>query len=209
MRLRRIAALLDKVSPPIPEPAVELEQYTTPSELALKAASILLEYTGNEGVYVDLGAGTCRLSLALLLLGASKVVAVELDSRLCPLCIESASRVGVSERMAVICSRITSSTGPLTPHSVDGVIMNPPYGVWRRGADREFIEYAFSLRPRIAIAILKAGNLHFHSRIASRAGYEAKLLWSDSIEIPASMPHHRSRIRRVAVDVIAFKRKGE
>lgn len=205
MRLRRLAVLLDNLAPPIPEPTPELEQYTTPSELALEIARKLIEAVGLNAVFADLGAGTCRLSLALLLLGAYRVIAVEFDSRLCPLCIEGAVRAGVEERLGVVCSRISSSTGPLSPE-IDGIIMNPPYGVWRRGADREFIEYALSLRPKIVIAILKAGNYTFHARTASGRGYEALLLWRDSIEIPASMQHHRSRVRRVAVDVIAFKR---
>jgi putative methylase len=206
LRLRRIAALLDNFVPSIPRPIPELEQYTTPSELALRVAYELVRATGPGATFADLGAGTCRLSLALLLLGAYRVIAIELDSRLCPLCIEAALRAGVEERLGIICSRITRSMGPLSAN-IDGVVMNPPYGVWRRGADREFIEYALSLRPEIIIAILKAGNYSFHARIASGWGYKAFLLWRDSIEIPASMPHHRSRIRRVSVDVIAFKRK--
>ncbi|MEB2836544.1 MAG: hypothetical protein GSR80_001714 [Desulfurococcales archaeon] len=207
MRLRRLAATLERISPPMPAPRAKLEQYTTPAELALKASLVALERTGYRGAYADLGSGTCRIALALALLGAPRVIAVEADERLCPICLEASRTVSLEGVIEPVCSYITSNTGPLRRGAITAVVMNPPHGVQRRGADREFLEYAFSLEASYIVAIVKAGNVGFHRRVAESRGYEAELLWRDLIEIPASMPHHRSRLRRVAVDVIEFHRR--
>jgi len=207
MRLRRLALLLSKLSPPIPNPRADLEQYTTPAELALRAALRAITIGGPTASYADLGAGTCRLSLALALLGAGRVAAVEFDERLCSICLSAIVDSGYEGVIQPICSHIDSGHGPLSPSRVEVIVMNPPHGVQRRGADREFLEYAFKLKPHTIIAILKSGNLDFHKRLASLWGYRTRLLWVDTIEIPASMPHHRSRIRRVKVDVIEFAKR--
>ena len=38
-------------------------------------------------------------------------------------------------------------------------------------------------------------------------GYDVKLLWTFKFPIPASMKHHRSRVKRVEADVLYYERK--
>lgn len=204
--IRRLAALLERAVPPIPEPSPDLEQYTTPAELALSVALLAMKVGGKNGSYADLGAGTCRLAAALALLGAARVVAIELDPRLCSICRDSLKSLNLLGNVTTVCSVLTRVSGPLRSGAVDIVVSNPPFGVQRRGADKEFILYALRLRPRAAVFILKSGNLDFHTRLARTEGYTTRLLWSDFIAIPASMRHHRSRIRRVRVDIVEFHR---
>ena len=205
MRISRLARILESAVPRIPSPSEELEQYTTPAELALKVSLRALE--GGGLTFADLGAGTCRISLALLLLGAKRVVAVDVDERLAPLCLEAAGRLGVKEGLVYVISRIWRGSGLL--RNVDAVVTNPPFGVRRKGADREFLEFSMNLRVPLIIAIVKSGNLNFHRELALRKGYKVRLLWSERFPIPASMPRHRSRIRRVLVDVIEFRRGSD
>jgi len=87
------------------------------------------------------------------------------------------------------------------------VVTNPPFGVWRRGADWEVLSYALNLGPEAVYAILKSGNLEFHAREAARRGYRARLLARRSFHIPAQMRHHRARVRRVEVDIVEFARE--
>ncbi len=204
--LGRLKVLLEREVPPIPNPSRNLEQYTTPAEIAVVVASrALLEGVLDGSMVADLGAGTCRLAIAALLLGASRAIAVDADGRLAPICLEAAARLGLEERISYVVSRVSSFAGPLRPGSVDLIIMNPPFGVWRRGADKEFIEYAASLRPKAIIAVVKSGNIEYHRRLASRLGYKISLLGTYGFPIPASMPHHRSRIVRVEVDVVELR----
>jgi len=207
MKLSRLAKLLEEVAPRIPEPSRDLEQYTTPAEIALSIA-LHAKLSGllDENIVVDLGAGTCRLGLAALMLGAPKVVAIDVDRRLQPVCMEAARRLGFEGALEFVVSHITRSTGPLAVCENCVIVTNPPFGVWIRGADTEFILYALSLKPLRLYAILKSGNLEYHRGLALREGYEVRLLERRKFPIPASMEHHRSRVRRVDVDVVYFER---
>lgn len=207
--LRRLAPLLERLVPPIPDPSPELEQYPTPAELALRVAQAALQAGGVDATYADLGSGTCRLAGALALLGARRIAALEADCRLTSLCRESLERLGAGEAVSVVCSYIAPRSTALRPGAVDVAVSNPPFGVQRRGADTSFVEYTLGvLRPSYAIFILKSGNIRYHERLAARHGYMAGLLWRDYIAIPASMPHHRSRVRRVRVDIVGFEPAG-
>lgn len=205
IRISRLARILEQVVPPIRDPIVELEQYTTPSETALRVA-FDLAYRIPDATIADLGAGTCRLALASLLVGARMVVAVDVDPRFPLQCLRAAEKLGFDGSITYVVSWIEPDRGPLKPGAFDAIVTNPPFGVHRRGADWAILRYAISLKPKLVYAILKSGNLEFHKRVAESLGYEAVRLWTEEFPIPASMAHHRSRIRRVAVDVIRFER---
>lgn len=207
-RLRSLAIEIERAIPPIPNPSHELEQYTTPGELAaliaLDAASRVKECIWA----VDLAAGTCRLAAALALTLRCRVAAIEADARLGRLCREGLERLGVLERVVFVAHRISASPGPLRSGPTVAVT-NPPFGVVRRGADWIILEYALAiLKPEVVYAILKSGNLNFHRKRASQHGYRLMLLAKSEFPIPASMQHHRSRIRRVSIDVVVFESEG-
>ncbi|GAB6147616.1 methyltransferase [Stetteria hydrogenophila] len=125
MRLHRLAAALEEAVPRIPKPRLDLEQYTTPAELAVRLA--LYASRRRPRVAADLGAGTCRLAVATALLTGARVAAVEVDGRLAPLCLAAAERLGVSGLVDFIAARVSWGTGPLAPGSVDVVVTNPPF----------------------------------------------------------------------------------
>lgn len=205
MRLHRLAKMLEEAVPRIPQPRLDLEQYTTPAELALRLALYTLR--DKPGTIADLGAGTCRLAAAAAMLSGARVVAVEVDDRLAPLCLEAADRLGVSGLVEFVSGRVSQTKGPLAPGSIDVVITNPPFGVHRKGADWEILGYAMHLGARAVYAILKSGNFYFHAREAERRGYKASLLEKAWLPLPAEMEHHASRVRRVEVDVVEFRRE--
>lgn len=208
IRLSRLAALIERSVPGIPSPRRDLEQYTTPGELAARAALILglrLGERAGDAVIADLGAGTCRLGVAAALLRLGRVIAVEADPRLAPLCLEAADRAGVGGLVEPVIGFIRRGRGPLA--GADAVITNPPFGVWRRGADAEIVEYALQLGASPVVAILKHGNTPFFTGLASRYGYRVEPVLSYEFPIPMTMRHHRSRIRRVSVEVLVFERE--
>ena len=202
-----VARLVEEYSPPIPEPMPMLEQYTTPGDIAARLASNMsLREDLEEASILDLGAGTCRLSLALALYGATRIVAVDVDYRLPPLCIGAFRNAGLPVLDAYIVGRIRPGTRLLVEASFDIIVMNPPFGVQRKGADTEFLVYAMSLRPRRIYAILKTGNEQYHTGLAKKYGYRHRVLYRERFPIPATMRHHKSRIRRVDVNVSVFER---
>ena len=201
----RIARIIEENVPPIEAPRRDLEQYTTPADMSAFIAVHALNSGILEGARAaDLAAGTCRLCIALLLLGAASCLAVDVDSRLPEGCYKAASRLGLAGKIDYVVSRIGGSRGPLSPGSVEIIVTNPPFGVWRRGADWEILEYALSLSPLRVYAILKQGNIEFHERRARSHGYRAILLSTGKFPIRASMPGHRSRVRWIGVDIVVF-----
>ena len=205
MRVSRLESLLERMVPPIPEPRPELEQYTTPAGIALRLAQTIAMRSGLDYEIADLGAGTCRLTAALALLGAEALVAVEADRRLTSYCIMGLERLGVEWTTSIVVGWVGEGpSGPLA--RADLVVMNPPFGVQRRGADTVFLAYSFSLRPWRVYAILKSGNEDYHRRLAEEWGYSARILYREWFSLPATMAHHRSRTRRVEVDVYEFEK---
>jgi putative methylase len=204
----RLAKLLEEAAPRIPSPRRELEQYTTPADLALRLAShAAVSGLLDDSSVADLAAGSCRLALAFLMMGASRAAAVEVDGRLSDLCLGAARRLGLEDRLVFIESRISGSRGPLRRGAFEIVVTNPPFGVVRRGADWEILSYALALEPLRVYAILKSGNIKFHEREAAKRGYTASLLFKERFPIPASMPMHRSRVRWIDVDIVLFERR--
>ncbi|MCE4616150.1 MAG: METTL5 family protein [Aeropyrum sp.] len=204
--LGRIKVILEREVPPISSPDPSLEQYTTPAELALVVAQDAMQRGILRGSTVaDLASGTCRLGIASLLLGAEKLVAIDVDFRLSRACLEAARRLGLDGRVSFIASRLSGGVGPLRKRAYDIVVTNPPFGVRRRGADWEVLAHALESHTPHVYAILKSGNLKYHSYRAELYGYSTILISTAKFPIQASMPHHRSRVRRVDVDVILFK----
>ena len=209
VKASRLKKLLESSVPPIRGGLRDLEQYTTPAEIAL-AMAMHAKLAGmlDGAVVADLGAGTCRIAIAALLLGASKAVAVDVDERFYGDCLRASRALGLDGRLSYVVSHISGGEGPLRRGLLDLVMMNPPFGVWRRGADTEFLEYAMSLRPRAVIAIVKSGNIGYHEALARKHGYELRFLGTYEFPIPASMPRHRRRVLRIGVDLIELREQG-
>ncbi|EQD51757.1 Methyltransferase type 11 domain protein, partial [mine drainage metagenome] len=159
MRRSELVRALARVPPP-PRPRPELEQVVSPPE----CAADLLEATTAEGglagrSVLDLGAGTGRLAIGAALLGAAPVVGIEIDSALAEIARRAATEAGVVAEFRT--ADVREATEP-----AEFVVMNPPFGAQRAGADRPFWEAAFALARRAVFAFSLADSRTF---IAQRA----------------------------------------
>lgn len=131
--------------PPHPEPSPDLEQYTTPAEIA---ADLLFTAYAAEDIYgkklIDLGCGTGIFSLGAALLGAEKVIGVDVDREAIKVAEDTAESWGVADRASFKKLDVTEFSG-----KGDVVLMNPPFGAQKRGADLPFLRKAFSIAPSI------------------------------------------------------------
>ncbi|MCE4612743.1 MAG: hypothetical protein F7C07_02785 [Desulfurococcales archaeon] len=210
MKVSELVKTLSRKVPEIPSPSLGLEQYTTPPEIAVEVAvhAMLSGLLDNDGLVLDIGAGTCMLSLPVLLLSDSVfVVAVEADVRLGSLCLNASKELGVHDRVLYVGQVIGTGMDPPLYRRPVLVLTNPPFGVWRKGADWELLGYGLRSGASRVYAILKSGNMSIHARRAKAMGYKARLLWKRRFPIKASMERHRSRVRWIDVDVIAFDRE--
>jgi putative methylase len=141
---------------PQPNPQVHLEQYTTSPEIAATMLYISA-YTNDDIVgksVLDLGCGTGRLALGAAFLGAGEVVGIDVD----PSAIKTAHENSRNVELDV--AWITADIDVLEGR-FDTVLMNPPFGVQTREADRPFLIKALKVADVIY-------SLHNHPEVDER-----------------------------------------
>ena len=121
-------------SPDFVKPKPELEQYSTPPDIAFEILKKVNSAGNLSGKIADLGCGTGRLSIAAAILGA-EVTGFEIDEEAINIAKEYSRRENLD---------IKWITKPIEAieEEFDTVIMNPPFGSQRPGADRIFLEKA-------------------------------------------------------------------
>ncbi|MGM0510257.1 MAG: METTL5 family protein [Thermoplasmatota archaeon] len=131
--------------PPHPDPKPDLEQYSTPAEIA---ADILFQATVSGDIYGrrvgDFGCGTGIFSLGAAYIGAEKVFAFDVDQGALDIAEDIADRWDLDDKVEFSCMDISQFE-----EDVDTVIMNPPFGSQKKGADLPFLDKAFERSQKI------------------------------------------------------------
>ena len=138
MKQKELEILLQKV-PSYEEPIPNLEQYTTPANIAADILSVAYQFGDIENkTILDLGCGTGIFSVGASILGAKKVIGIDVDER----SIKIAKNYAKENNL-----KITFLKKDISEIAVkcDTIIMNPPFGAQKRNknADRKFIEKGF------------------------------------------------------------------
>lgn len=159
----------------------------------------LLEVAGAHGdlqgrQVIDLGSGTGRLAIGAALYGATKVVGVDVDPE-----AVSVARHASAPWKEVIRFRV-GEVGSLKGRA-DTVLMNPPFGAQRRGADRPFWESAFRLARHRVYAFALAESRTFIQRRAVEADTYVEAMRPVPWELPRLFPHHRRERVPLKVDL--------
>ena len=149
-RLKNLEMLLENISPH-PNPKVELEQYSTPANIAADLmwnAYTLGDIKGRN--IIDLGCGTGIFSISSLLLDANNALAIDIDKESLESAKKNLTHIDVdSENLKFIEKDICeiSSVQELDIKGFnkksDTLIQNPPFGSQKKGIrhiDRKFIE---------------------------------------------------------------------
>ena len=128
-------------SPDFEKPITELEQYATPVDIVseiIKLASTQGHLSGN---IADLGCGTGRLAIGAALLGA-KVTGYEIDNN----ALKLAKNYSKENNLDIKWVNLAIEN---IDKKYDTVLMNPPFGSQRTGADRAFIKKALEIGTNI------------------------------------------------------------
>ena len=157
-------------------------------------------------IVADLGCGTGVLSYGALLMGASYVICTDID---CDILLETKrwfTAEGLDWTIDFVCEDSTMSS----LRSVDTVVMNPPFGVYRRGIDLSMLLEAF----RISKTVVSVHKYNEKSDIIIRRAahdhnFDCVDMQVDLMEIPQMFESHRRRIHRFKVAVYVFKRVDE
>lgn len=144
VKKKKLEIKLEEI-PPHPAPKADLEQYSTP---AVIAADILFTAFSNGDIsgkhILDLGCGTGIFSLGAALMGASRVKGMDMDEDAVNLARDIMMNWKLSHVIDFEVTDVDDYHG-----EADTVLMNPPFGSQKKGADIPFMEKAFELAPKI------------------------------------------------------------
>ena len=191
------------------EPRVELEQYTTPADLAahiLHLADLQDDLAGR--TVLDLGTGTGILALGAVLRGSDLVVGLERDPDALAMARRNEARVDHDADVAWLLGDATRP--PLCPEEPATVVMNPPFGAQRgnRHADRAFLEAAADVAA-VSYSIHNADSHDFVEAFAGDAGGNVTHAYAASIDLDRQFEFHEASTRAIDVEVFRIEwRRG-
>jgi putative methylase len=198
-RRQLVRSLAELPAHPAPDP--KNEQVATPPELAADLLFEAWERGDLKGRSLcDLGSGTGTLSLGAALLHAESVVGWECDP----------VSIGIARDMARRWSLSIDFRLGDVQHAdtlADTVIMNPPFGAQRRGADREFWSTAFRIARSRIYAFASTASRSFIARRAVESGACIANLHRVEWELPTIFPHHRFPSRSLEVDLWVLEQR--
>ena len=193
---RELAIILESLEG-FRNPKLELEQYVTPPSLASEIA-VTAKLMGDLKLVVDLGCGTGILAIASALLGA-KAVGFDIDAEALSIARRNAKAVGV--HVDFVLSRVED----VVLRKLCTVIMNPPFGIRRRHADRPFLFKAMEIGD-VIYTIHSAGSERFVRRVCEERGFEITHLWRYRIPLKRTYSFHEKEFKWIAVEVYRLKR---
>jgi putative methylase len=193
--IRKLATL-----EPFPDPDASREQVATPPE---RAADLLFEAVGRDDLVgrsvVDLGCGTGTLAIGAALLGASTVYGLDGDAAAVEIARRAAGRLAPGARLEV--GRVTGQALP-----AETVVMNPPFGAQRAGAEEPFWESALASARRAIYAYALPVSRSFIAERAVARGVRIELTRPVPWELVRTFPHHRKRRVELPVDLWVLRR---
>ncbi len=180
-----------------PDPKPHLEQYPTPPELAIKFLN--MAYSDIYGKIVfDLGCGTGILSIGAALLGAKMVVGVDLD--LSALKIARRNLELIEDIYGKLKVYFINADVKDFNFKADTVVMNPPFGMRRKGADRVFIVKAIE-NSRVVWTLLGIDSDPFLEKLSNIYGFKFERKGDFTLKIRRSMRFHKREIYRTRVSI--------
>ena len=200
-------------------PKLELEQYPTD---AVTAADLLYSIhfemvdSLSDRIILDLGAGTGRLSLGSLILGASHVFAVEIDSDAIEILKKNAQALTFEDNLTIIQQNIEDidavqriqeriqqqlHTDSYTKTDIM-CIMNPPFGFVKKGIDIRFLEVALSLAS-IVYSIHAAGdkNRSYIRKKVEKFGGSVTHIFPQKLILRSQFEFHKQKRMPTLVDI--------
>jgi putative methylase len=190
---------------PHPEPRVHLEQYTISPEVAAEIL-YLATYTYNDIInktVVDLGCGTGRLAIGAVLLGAKEAFGIDIDS----LAIKAAKANALKLTVVRKTNWITADINAIHGH-FHTVLLNPPFGVQKRRADRVFLEKSLEVGYRI-YSLHKSGrsNREFIKKFIEKRDGRVTDIFEMKMAIPKLFGFHTKERKNIKIDL--YRIEGE
>lgn len=178
-------------------PKIHLEQYVTPANLAgfiITNAKLF----GDLQTVLDLGCGTGILAIGSAMLGAYSI-GIEIDQEALKIAKTNAKKLGVSVDFVACDVRDLKLKKRVT------VIMNPPFGIQRKHADRFFLEKAFEI-AEVIYSIHSAESEVFVKKRSEESGFRITHLWKFMIPLKRTYSFHEKAFKFIPVEVFRIER---
>ncbi|MBD3198053.1 MAG: methyltransferase [Candidatus Lokiarchaeota archaeon] len=193
-------------------PKLQLEQYTIDAACAVDIVFFAgIEFDDINGkLILDIGSGTGRLSIASAYLKAHTILSLDIDIDALEILRKNITSLDLNNIIFPICTDIrlfNLSNSILSDEVQITTIMNPPFGVQERKADRAFLNMAFSISDVIY-------SIHLSNRYVRKfiKKYASKFDWNVDFVLPYTMilektyPFHDKSKKEIVVDVYRFKK---
>ncbi|MEE9377012.1 MAG: METTL5 family protein [Candidatus Lokiarchaeia archaeon] len=194
-------------------PKVQLEQYCIDAECAVD----VIYYAGfefndiNKALIVDLGAGTGRLSIASAFFNASHVLSVDIDINALQILKKNVLSLDLGHIISPICADIEFfhiSKRMFSQNVKVTTIMNPPFGVQTKFADRIFIEKAFYFSNIVySIHLANKKVYNFISTYINKLGWKIDNVLPFRIRLERAFPFHTKKTKKIDVHIYRFIKK--
>ena len=168
-------------SPDFYQPKPELEQYSTPVDIVAEMIKLANAQGDLSGNVVDLGCGTGRLAIGASLLGA-EVTGYEIDDD----ALELAKNYSKKNDLEIEWINLAIEN---INKKYDTVLMNPPFGSQRPGADRAFLKKSLEIGTKIW-TIHMAETKDFVKEFVEKNNGEILSAYEFDFPIKNSMPFH-------------------
>jgi len=206
MRLRDLEIALEATERRS-EREVRLEDYPTPATIA---AAIIYAAQMEHGdivdkVVCDLGCGDGVFALGAALMGARRVIGVDIQSKALKVCQRNSKLLGTDGTTDWVLGEVSSLEFRET---IDTVVSNPPFGVKKRGADLVFLRKALSI-ARVTYSIHLAGekNRQFLTRNIEKLGGIVTQVETFEFPIRRLFEFHRKERHMTRVDLYRIEMK--
>ena len=200
MRLRDLEITLESIQRS-GEYEVSLEQYPTPSRIA---SAILFAAQMEHGdvtdkTVIDLGCGDGIFAIGAALLGAQRVIGIDVQSKALKVSQMNSRLLGTEDTVDWVLGDVSSLQ---LQGLVDTVVSNPPFGVQKRGADLRFLKKAISIAD-VTYSIHLAGdkNRIFLEKEVENLGARVTQIETFQFPIGKLFDYHRKQVHMVDVDL--------
>ncbi|MFW9998839.1 MAG: METTL5 family protein [Candidatus Hodarchaeota archaeon] len=193
-------------------PKIELEQYTIDARCAVD----IIYYAGfeyndiNKAFIIDLGAGTGRLSIVSAFFNASYVLSVDIDIKALKILTRNKFTLDLN-RIFPLCADIEYleiSNKHIPKNMKVTTIMNPPFGVQTKYADRIFLKKAFYFSDIVySIHLANKKVKKFIANYIEKSNWKIDNILPFRMILEKSFPFHKKKAKEIDVDVYRFIKK--
>lgn len=209
MKKKEIVSIIQNTAT-FSNPKIELEQYC----IDASSCADLLYFIGFEfddiknRLIFDFGAGTGRLSIASAYFKATYVLSVDIDWSALKILNENILSLDLKHIIFPICSDINKFeiSNSILPRNLKiTTIMNPPFGVQKRAADRIFLEKAFEISDVVYSVHLADVNVSkFISNYIKKFNWKIDYVYPFNMILERTFPFHSKKRKNINVKIYRF-----